>query len=104
MTRLRIQPDRVIDGCTDQMLTGQVVDIEGSRIVHVGPAEATSESDVREVRLSGCTLLPDFIDVHAHLTFGTPGRSYEQVMSEDSDDLMLVRAVRNCQVHLAAGV
>ena len=25
-------------------------------------------------------------------------------MHEDSDDLMLVRAVRNCQLHLAAGV
>jgi imidazolonepropionase-like amidohydrolase len=56
------------------------------------------------MRLPGCTLLPGLIDVHAHLTFGTPGRTYEQVMREDSDDLMLVRAVRNCQLHLAAGV
>ena len=48
--------------------------------------------------------MPGLIDIHAHLTFGTPGRSYEEVMSEDSDDLMLVRAVRNCQTHLKAGV
>ena len=47
---------------------------------------------------------PGLIDVHAHLTFGTAGRSYEDVMREDSDDLMLIRGVRNCQLHLAAGV
>jgi len=107
MIRWRIRPDRVIDGCTDQPLVAQVVDIEGTRIVHVGPGDEpslVSESEVQDVQLPGCTLLPGLIDVHAHLTFGTPGRSYEQVMQEDSDDLMLVRAVRNCQLHLAAGV
>ena len=105
MTRVRIQADRVIDGRRDQPLLGHAVDVDGSRITRVAPAgEPPRESDVLDVQLPGCTLLPGFIDVHAHLTFGTPGRSYEQVMSEDSDDLMLVRAVRNCQRHLAAGV
>src|SRR5207237_8381350 len=94
-------------GCTDQPLAGHVVDIEDTRIVQVGPGDEpslVSESNVQDVRLPGCTLLPGLIDVHAHLTFGTGGRSYEQVMREDSDDLMLVRAVRNCQLHLEAGV
>jgi imidazolonepropionase-like amidohydrolase len=54
--------------------------------------------------MAGCTLLPGLIDVHVHLTFGTPGRTYEQVMSQDSDDLMLVRAVPNSRVHLSVGV
>jgi imidazolonepropionase-like amidohydrolase len=107
MTRLRLQPDRVIDGYTDRPYIGYEVDIEGGHISRVGPGGHTSleaESDVQIVSLPGCTLLPGLIDVHAHLTFGTAGRSYEQVMREDSDDLMLVRAVRNCQIHLAAGV
>jgi imidazolonepropionase-like amidohydrolase len=103
MTRLRIHAERVIDGNREQPLVGQVVDVEGARIVGVGPGDA-SGSDIQHVQLPGCTLLPGFVDVHAHLTFGTPGRTYEQVMREDSDDLMLVRAVRNCQLHLAAGV
>ena len=102
MSRVRIQPDRVVDGITDQPLTGHTVEIDGTRIARIGTP--TSEPDIQGVRLPGCTLLPGLIDVHAHLTFGTPGRSYEQVMREDSDDLMLVRAVRNCQIHLAAGV
>jgi imidazolonepropionase-like amidohydrolase len=101
-----LQPERVVDGYTDLAHTGQTVDVEGSRIIRVGPTDdaPASESEVQVVPLPGCTLLPGLIDVHAHLTFGTPGRSYEQVMREDSDDLMLVRAVRNCQIHLAAGV
>src|SRR5690242_20190690 len=105
MTILRFQADRVIDGSAAQSLTGHVVDVEGGRIVRVGPEDTPTDGrDVQVVRLPGCTLLPGLIDVHAHLTFGTAGRSYEQVMREDSDDVMLVRAVRNCQLHLAAGV
>ncbi|HEY2596698.1 MAG TPA: amidohydrolase family protein [Chloroflexota bacterium] len=106
MTHLRLWPDRVIDGRSAQPLEGQTVTTEDSRIVGVGPVDATPtpDADVLDVELPGCTLLPGLIDVHAHLTFGTPSRTYEQVMREDSDDLMLIRAVRNCQLHLAAGV
>ena len=43
MTRLRIQADRVIDGCTDRPLEGQAVDIEGSRIVRLAPADGAAE-------------------------------------------------------------
>src|SRR5262245_37826730 len=104
MARLRLHADRVIDGRTDHPRTNCVVEVDGTRIARVGPVDDTADvSGVEEVRLAGCTLMPGLIDVHAHLTFGTPGRTYEQVMSQDSDDLMLVRAVRNCQIHLAAG-
>jgi imidazolonepropionase-like amidohydrolase len=81
--------------------------VEDNRIVAVGPADqvaAPPGADVRERHYPGGTVMPGLIDVHAHLTFGTAGRGYETVMSEDSDDLMLVRAVRNCQAHLRAGV
>src|SRR5258708_7245732 len=105
---LRIAADRVIDGRSELPLDGGAVLVEGTRIVATGPATQVTCPDSAEpdtdLRFPGCTLLPGLIDVHAHLTFGTPGRTYEQVMQEDSDDLMLVRAVRNCQLHLAAGV
>jgi imidazolonepropionase-like amidohydrolase len=105
VTRLRIHADSLIDGYGERAVTGVVVDVEGTRIVRVGPPEeSVAAGEVQEMRLPGCTLLPGLIDVHAHLTFGTPGSSYEQVMRDDSDDLMLLRAVRNCQLHLAAGV
>src|SRR6185503_18061408 len=102
---LRIVADRLIDGLTAEPTLDGAVLIDGSRISAVGPAaRVEAPPDVEELRFPGCTLLPGFIDVHAHLTFGTGGRSYEEVMREDSDDVMLVRAVRNCQLHLAAGV
>jgi imidazolonepropionase-like amidohydrolase len=105
---LRIAADRLIDGRSERPLDGGAVLVQGTRIVGSGPAAEVvcpdgSELD-QDLSFPGCTLLPGLIDVHAHLTFGTPGRTYEQVMHEDSDDLMLVRAVRNCQLHLAAGV
>jgi len=102
---LRIVADRLIDGLAAEPTMDAAVLVDGSRISAVGPsAHIVAPPDTQDLRFPGCTLLPGFIDVHAHLTFGTGGRSYEQVMREDSDDLMLVRAVRNCQLHLAAGV
>jgi imidazolonepropionase-like amidohydrolase len=104
---LRIQAERLIDGRAQEALADGAVLVEGGRIDAVGPAAtvgARPNADAEDLKFPGCTLLPGFIDVHAHLTFGTGARSYEQVMREDSDDLMLVRAVRNCQMHLAAGV
>lgn len=105
---LRIAADRLIDGRSERPQDGGAVLVQGTRIVATGPATEVvcpdgSELDT-DLSFPGCTLLPGLIDVHAHLTFGTAGRTYEQVMREDSDDLMLVRAVRNCELHLAAGV
>jgi imidazolonepropionase-like amidohydrolase len=103
----RIRAGRLVDGRGVAPIQDGAVLVEGTSIVSVGPADrvaAPPGSPVRERHYPGGTLMPGLIDVHAHLTFGTGGRSYEEVMAEDSDDLMLVRAVRNCQIHLKAGV
>jgi imidazolonepropionase-like amidohydrolase len=52
----------------------------------------------------GKTVLPGFIDGHVHLMFGTGPRTYDDVVTHDSDALMLLRAVRNAELHLRAGV
>ena len=103
----RIRAGRLIDGRSAMPTEDGAILVEGSKIVMAGPAArvaAPPGESPRELSFPEGTLLPGLIDVHAHLTFGTPGRTYEQVMAEDSDDLMLVRAVRNCQFHLKAGV
>jgi imidazolonepropionase-like amidohydrolase len=103
----RIRGARLVDGLASAPIQDGVILVEGNRIVAVGPADqvaAPPGADVRERHFPGGTVMPGLIDAHAHLTFGTAGRGYETVMSEDSDDLMLVRAVRNCQTHLKAGV
>jgi imidazolonepropionase-like amidohydrolase len=104
---VRIRAGRLVDGRSPAPTEDGAVLVEGSKIVMAGPADrvaAPPGESVRELSFPEGTLMPGLIDVHAHLTFGTPGRSYEEVMAEDSDDLMLVRAVRNCQIHLKAGV
>ena len=103
----RILAARLVDGRAATAIPDGAVLVDGSKIVAVGSADRVAPPTgevVRELSFPEGTLLPGLIDVHVHLTFGTPGRSYEEVMSEDSDDLMLVRAVRNCQTHLEAGV
>lgn len=103
----RIRAARLVDGISAAPILDGAVLVQDDQIVAVGPADqvtAPSGATVRERHYPGGTLMPGLIDVHAHLTFGTAGRSYETVMSEDSDDLMLVRAVRNCQIHLKAGI
>src|SRR5687768_10565777 len=103
----RIRAGRLVDGRGATAAQDGAVLIEGNRIVAVGAADqvaAPPGAEVQELSFPEGTLMPGLIDIHAHLTFGTPGRSYEEVMTEDSDDLMLVRAVRNCQIHLKAGV
>jgi imidazolonepropionase-like amidohydrolase len=104
---LRIRASQLIDGRADQPVSDGAVLIQGRRIVAAGRAAAVGappDASVEDLSFDDATILPGLIDVHAHLTFGTGGRTYEQVMREDSDDLMLIRAVRNCQLHLAAGV
>jgi imidazolonepropionase-like amidohydrolase len=83
--------------------------IDGSRIAAVGHADATSNlpvpsAGVRELRFANATILPGLIDCHAHLTFALAGRSYEDFMECETDDMMLLRGVQNSGAHLAAGV
>ena len=49
-------------------------------------------------------LLPGLIDSHTHLMFGVAGSSYEDVIENDTDEVMLLRAAMNAMIHLKAGV
>lgn len=49
-------------------------------------------------------IIPGLIDTHSHLMFGESRRRYEDYIRQDHDDIMLLRAVRNAQIHQAVGV
>jgi imidazolonepropionase-like amidohydrolase len=83
--------------------------VDGSRIAAVWHGGAASEvslpsANVRELRFPNASILPGLIDCHTHLTFGLSGRSYEDFMEGETDDMMLVRGVQNSRALLTSGV
>src|SRR5215217_5087948 len=76
----RIRAGRLVDGRSETPIQDGAVLVDGNRIVAVGPADRVTAplgEAVRERHYPGGTVMPGLIDVHAHLTFGTAGRSYE---------------------------
>jgi imidazolonepropionase-like amidohydrolase len=97
--------DTLIDGSGAAPQRSVDVVVENGVIQEVTPAGSLPQPDGAEVfHLPGATVLPGLIDVHVHLMFGTGRRSYEEVISQDSDDQMLFRGARNAYLHLRAGV
>jgi imidazolonepropionase-like amidohydrolase len=97
--------DMLIDGNGGEPQRNMEVHVADGVIQAVLPAGAMPYPDDAAVYDNpGMTLLPGFIDGHVHLMFGTGSRSYDDVMARDSDALMLLRAVRNAELHLRAGV
>ncbi len=97
----------LIDGTGAKPLEKAVVVTQGHTITAVGRQGQTpvpEGSHVRRLDFPDGYLLPGLIDSHTHLMFGVPGSSYEQVISEDSDEVMLLRAAKNALTHLQAGV
>jgi imidazolonepropionase-like amidohydrolase len=102
---LRIRTPALIDGTGAFTGSPAEIVISQGRILSVsqpGSAPVAAGEQVVEVRRG--TLLPGLIDVHAHFTFGTGSRTYEAVMAEDSDELMVSRGTTNLATHLEAGV
>lgn len=102
-TAMVLEPDRVFDGET--MHDGWVVLVEGDRISAVGPPGLVDVPDgARMVDLSGMTLLPGFIEGHAHILLHpydeTPWN--DQVLRESMAERS-IRAARHLERTLEAG-
>lgn len=99
------QADRLIDGVGDEAQHKMEVWVDQGKIQHVIPQGSQPHPETAQIYARpGATLLPGLIDVHVHLMFGSGGRTYEDVIQHDSDELMMVRGVRNAYLHLRAGV
>ena len=65
--RVLLHAARLFDG--ERMRTGVSVLVEGDRVVRVDAREAIAAGDARVLDLADATLLPGFIELHAHMQF-----------------------------------
>jgi imidazolonepropionase-like amidohydrolase len=80
--RMAIRAGRMFTGKADDLTKQQVILIEGSRIVQVGPAnDVQIPSDTDVLDLSNATVLPGLIDGHTHIFSSGPDLD-EQMLRE----------------------
>lgn len=72
---IAIRADRLIDGTGGDPLLNPVVVLDGDRIRNVMPGDTFTPEANMDVRTVGGTVLPGFIEMHAHLMWpGDPAR------------------------------
>ena len=102
-----IKVKAVIDGTGGPPQENAAVVVEGASIKSVlpqGQLRLPEGMPVRTLEFPNGYLLPGLIDAHAHLMFGVYGATYEEVIENDSDEIMLLRAAKNARTHLHCGV
>jgi len=91
-----VRAGRLFDSKSGQMLTKQVVLVQGERITEVGPeASVKIPAGASVINLGTATVLPGLIDAHTHM-FNTPKAG----MSREASTLI---AVQNVLADLRAG-
>ena len=69
---IAVRAGHLFDSKTGQMLTNQIVLLQGERITEVGPAARVSiPAGAQVIDLGQATVLPGLIDAHTHM-FNTP--------------------------------
>ncbi len=94
----------VIDGTG--VPSGVAVVFDGDHVANVvGPEEldALEKQGCEVLRFPGCTIMPGYVNTHCHLVMPGDGTSVEDAM-KPSDELLLLRAARNAEKALRAGV
>src|ERR1700719_347371 len=77
-----VRAGRLFDPKSGQMMTNQVVLIQGERITPGGPAASMSiPAGARVIDLSRATVLPGLIDGHVHLTDASIGLQHQMLVA-----------------------
>jgi imidazolonepropionase-like amidohydrolase len=93
---IAVRAGRLFDSKTGQLLTNQVIVINGERITEVGPAATVRiPADAQVIDLSQATVLPGLIDAHTHM--------FNQRGANGTTEQSMLIAVQNVQSDLRAG-
>ena len=102
-----VRAGRLFVGNGDDLLSNQVIVIQGDRIADVGPAASVKiPAGAEEIDLSGATVLPGLIDGHAHMFkqgHWWKGMPFEQALLRNSWQYNTILAVQNVKTDLLAG-
>jgi imidazolonepropionase-like amidohydrolase len=98
-----IKADYLFDSIQGRFRKDPVVLVDGDEIEHVQFESPDQAIDGELIDLSGCTLLPGFIDAHDHLSLSPHLENHGQKMN-DPDALLMLRAIQNMKFDLSRGI
>jgi imidazolonepropionase-like amidohydrolase len=91
-----VRAGRLFNSKTGQMLTNQVVLLNGDRITDVGPeSQVRIPAGMRIIDLGQATVLPGLIDAHTHM--------FNDREPKESGESAMLTAISNVQTNLLAG-
>ncbi|MGE0057476.1 MAG: amidohydrolase family protein [Dehalococcoidia bacterium] len=102
-----LRADRLFDGSGAPPLESAAVLIEGAQVRAIGRIAEVRQPDGAEVELheyGDATILPGLVDVHTHMMGTGDGTLGDDLVRNNDDDMLLLRAAKNARHALTSGV